>query len=63
LPGRTRRSIGDYTALAAWNGRVYGAWTAVTAPLTPAEEPKDESEALQRYQQVVRVGVADFTQR
>ena len=48
--------IGDYTGLAAMNGRVYGIWTEETPlPADPA--------ARRRPHSVVRIGVADFTPR
>jgi hypothetical protein len=54
--------IADYTGITAWNGRVYGAWTEVTAPPEPAKEGEDLAAADLRLHLVVRVGVADFTQ-
>ena len=43
--------LGDYTAIAAWGGRVYGAW---------AEEVSRKAKPG-THATVVRVGVADFT--
>ncbi|MGH9691572.1 MAG: sialidase family protein [Candidatus Acidiferrales bacterium] len=49
--------IGDYTGIAASNGRVYGAWTeAVAAPRTARSRPA----ATSGYSTVVKVAVADF---
>ena len=59
---RFNLSLGDYTGIAAWNGRVYGAWTEVTAPSDLAQTPEDETETFSHYHGIVRVGVADFTQ-
>ena len=42
--------MGDYSGIAAYNGRVYGIWT---------EKPKGEGDSMARGT-VVRVGVADF---
>ena len=46
--------LGDYTGIAALNGRVYGAWTEVFTPgrtrSTPAPKPST----------VVKLGIADF---
>ncbi len=46
--------LGDYTGIAALNGRVYGAWTEVFTPgrtrSTPAAKPST----------VVKLGIADF---
>ncbi|MGH9375303.1 MAG: sialidase family protein, partial [Terriglobia bacterium] len=62
--------IGDYTGLAAFDGRVYGAWT-VKLPGTPvpqgenkgsSELPRSKHRAYWRsHGTVIQVGVADFT--
>ncbi|MGH9356128.1 MAG: sialidase family protein, partial [Terriglobia bacterium] len=64
--------IGDYTGLAAFGGRVYGAWTA-KLPGTPAPSGKNKgSSELPRSKHkaywkshgtVIQVGVADFATR
>ena len=51
--------FGDYTGLAAFDGRVYGAWTE--KPLVAAEgEAKTEANPPRPRGTVVKVGVADF---
>ncbi len=47
--------IGDYTGLAAFGGRVYGAWTEQVASKT-----KTEGKSKRNHDTVVKVGVADF---
>ncbi len=50
--------FGDYTGLAAYDGRVYGAWTEKPPP---APEREGKTTALPRPRgTVVKVGVADF---
>ena len=46
--------IGDYTGIAAWDGRVYGAWTE-TAPGPAASRARSAAGTT-----VVKVGIADF---
>jgi hypothetical protein len=68
--------FGDYSGLAAFGGRVYGAWTEQPAPAPEAkeeeykeekEEKKDEKKPDTKQEPakprgtVVKVGVADFT--
>ena len=48
--------LGDYTWLAAWDGRVYGVW-AEAAPQTAADSSAQRS---MRGATVIRVGTADF---
>jgi len=51
--------FGDYTAIAAFGGRVYGAWTEKPNP--PTDSPATtEDEKSKRRGTVVKVGVADF---
>jgi hypothetical protein len=45
--------IGEYTALAANSGRVYGSWMEVTPPVTGGEGPHVAS--------LIRLGMADFS--
>jgi hypothetical protein len=45
--------IGEYTALAANSGRVYGSWMEVTPPATGGEGPHAAS--------LIRLGMADFS--
>ena len=56
--------MGDYSGIASYNDRVYGAWAEETAE--PRKQPdrkvKDESAEAARSHTVVRVGVADFRQ-
>lgn len=62
--------MGDYTGLAAYNGRVYGAWTMKPAVPDPPGEPDEEEpgeSSLTRspaywktHGTVLRVGAADF---
>jgi hypothetical protein len=55
--------FGDYSALAAFGGRVYGAWTE-EPPAAPESGKKGENESDEkkpkRRATVVKVGVADF---
>jgi hypothetical protein len=50
--------IGDYTAITAWNGLVYGAWTE-TAAVTK-RSPASRRSAPESPSTVVKVGIADF---
>jgi hypothetical protein len=51
--------FGDYTGIAAFGGRVYGAWTE--KPNRAADSaPKTGDEAPKKLGTVVKVGVADF---
>jgi len=51
--------FGDYSGIAAWGGRVYGAWTEKPAP--PSEKDnKSEAGDPKKPGTVVKVGVADF---
>ena len=54
--------FGDYTGLAAFGGRVYGAWTEkpTAEPGCDLKTPKQHST---RQGTVVTVGVADFTRK
>src|SRR5579875_1708012 len=64
--------IGDYTGLAAFGGRVYGAWTA-KLPGTPAptgknkgssELPRSKHKAYWRsHGTIIQVGIADFSRQ
>ncbi|MGH9529093.1 MAG: sialidase family protein, partial [Terriglobales bacterium] len=49
--------LGDYTWLAAYNGKVYGAWTEVP----PVSETAQQSEGRSRPHTEVRVGFGDFS--
>jgi len=54
--------FGDYTGLAAFDGRVYGAWTEKPPP-APEGQPKTDANPpppRPRAGTVVKVGVADF---
>ena len=53
--------FGDYTGLAAFDGRVYGAWTEKPPP-APEVQPKTDANPPPRPRAgtVVKVGVADF---
>jgi hypothetical protein len=60
--------FGDYTALAAYGGRVYGVWTEKPVPLPqpPADVNKDEKKSDEDKESrprgtVVKVGTADFS--
>jgi len=51
--------FGDYSGIAAWGGRVYGAWTEQPA-LPNEKDSKSEGEQPKKPGTVVKVGVADF---
>ena len=51
--------FGDYSGLAAYGGRVYGAWTEKPAPAAESENKSDEKKPRPRGT-VVKVGTADF---
>jgi hypothetical protein len=51
--------FGDYTGIAAFGGRVYGAWTEKPNPATVSAS-KTEDEVPKMRATVVKVGVADF---
>jgi hypothetical protein len=51
--------FGDYTGIAAFGGRVYGAWTEKPNPATVSAS-KTEDEVPKMRGTVVKVGVADF---
>jgi hypothetical protein len=62
--------MGDYTGLAALNGRVYGVWTEKPAvPVTGSQRgpgaaqaiPRNSAEYWRLRGTVIRVGVADFS--
>jgi hypothetical protein len=57
--------FGDYSALAAFGGRVYGVWTEKPAPPPAADEKKNDEgkESRPRRGTVVKVGTADFSQQ
>lgn len=61
--------IGDYTGIAALNGRVYGVWAeeaaeAAKAPDTSAHGGSTQpSSTAGKHRTVVKVGVADFAKR
>jgi hypothetical protein len=58
--------IGDYTGLAAFNGRVYGIWaeeagSASSANVrTRSRKSQAPPEEIDNHQTIVRVGIADF---
>ncbi|HEV2616592.1 MAG TPA: sialidase family protein [Candidatus Acidoferrales bacterium] len=58
--------IGDYTGIAAFNGRVYGIWAEERHPASTAiasvrrRKPQTSPEEIGSHQTIVRVGVADF---
>lgn len=58
-----RQFIGDYLGIAAWEGRVYGAWTEVT-PAPPAKTGKEKPAAAAAngapHRTIVKIGVAQF---
>jgi photosystem II stability/assembly factor-like uncharacterized protein len=62
-----REFMGDYSGIASYNNRVYGAWTEDTVSLHPEEKPekslgekkKGESEEHTNHT-LIRVGVAQF---
>src|SRR5262249_11374985 len=49
-------SIGEYTGLAAFGGRVFGSWTEIV----PSPGPAPVAGARSRPSSVIRVGIADF---
>jgi BNR repeat-like domain len=51
--------MGDYTGIAALNGRVYGVWTE-KPPLTATDPAARAAEARRPRNTLVKVGVADF---
>jgi len=51
--------FGDYSGLAAYGGRVYGAWTEKPVPAAESENKSDEKKPRPRGT-VVKVGTADF---
>lgn len=51
--------MGDYTGLAALNGRIYGVWTE-KPPLTATDPAARAAEARRPRNTLVKVGVADF---
>lgn len=58
--------MGDYSGIASFNNRVYGAWAEDTVPNnSPPTEPKKPSPATPKEHSkdhtIVRVGVADFS--
>jgi hypothetical protein len=62
--------IGDYTGIAAFQGRVYGVWTEKTPPSKPSPKPADATTPAQSkaapapkeasHFTLVKIGVADF---
>jgi hypothetical protein len=48
-------SIGDYLALAAYGGRVYGSWTEVVPATASVAQPGPD-----RHSAIIRIGTADF---
>jgi hypothetical protein len=62
--------LGDYTALTAYNGRVYGAWTETTAvsrissrgasPRSSSQAPAAKPYQAAKLSTTIKVGVADF---
>jgi hypothetical protein len=52
--------FGDYSGLAAYGGRVYGAWTEQPAAASKGDRADRNAESTVRGT-IVRVGVADFT--
>ncbi|MGB8065232.1 MAG: sialidase family protein [Candidatus Sulfotelmatobacter sp.] len=58
--------FGDYSGLAAYAGRVYGVWTEKPAPVaadTKGTETKESDSKPKPKGTVVKVGVADFTEK
>jgi hypothetical protein len=53
--------LGDYTWLAAYNNRVYGAWTEAVPNVTPQTAPGEVPSGAPRVSTVVRLGVATFS--
>ena len=54
--------LGDYTWLAAYNNRVYGAWTETAREVT-GRKPSAAKAAESAPSTLIRVGVADFSAR
>lgn len=56
--------MGDYSGIASFNGRVYGAWTedTIAAPVQPRDQKKVVTQAEKNHT-IVRVGVAQFSGR
>ena len=58
--------MGDYSGIASFNNRVYGAWAEDTPAKRPPTEPKNSSEKSKEDHTtdhtIVRVGVAEFPQ-
>lgn len=56
--------MGDYSGIASYGGRVYGAWTEA-APCSPVADTSGKPGACgsERSRTLVRVGVADFSGR
>jgi hypothetical protein len=55
--------LGDYSGLAAYGGRVYGAWTEKPPSVRVVEGKSDEEESKSKLQQkgtVVKLGTAEF---
>lgn len=58
--------FGDYSGLAAYGGRVYGVWTEKPAPVaadSKGSETKEGDSKPKPKGTVVKVGVADFTEK
>jgi hypothetical protein len=53
--------LGDYTWLAAYNNRVYGAWTETRTGVTPQTTGEEQPAGAPRVSTVIRVGTADFS--
>lgn len=53
--------FGDYTGLAALNGRVYGVWTEKPAKKESSPNSTNEETSKAHHGTIVRVGVADFS--
>lgn len=59
--------MGDYSGIASWNNRVYGAWTEDTPEKKkiPARSKKSSEKSKEDHtgdHTIVRVGIADFSQ-
>ena len=54
--------MGDYSGIASYNGRVYGAWTEETAAKGPPVKAADPAAKRSNAHTVIRVGVADFSE-
>jgi hypothetical protein len=52
--------LGDYSWLAAYNNRVYGAWTEATPNVAP-QPTGEQAEGIPRVSTVIRVGTGDFS--